>query len=107
MHVFWSSSTPWINSISNLFADDTNVDYADEDIKSLETVINCELCKVYNWLTANRLTLNMKNCNYVIFRPYQKGLVLKSKIVIYDNELNKLVDLERKEYVKYLGGLID
>lgn len=107
MHVFWSSSTPRINSISNLFADDTNVDYADEDIKSLETVINCELCKVYNWLTANRLTLNMKNCNYVIFRPYQKGLVLKSKIVIYDNELNKLVDLERKEYVKYLGGLID
>ena len=43
-----------------LFADDTNILYADKDIKSLETLVNCEIRKVCNWLTANRLTSNIK-----------------------------------------------
>ena len=90
-----------------LFADDTNILYADKDIKSLETLVNCELRKVCNWLTANRLTLNIDKSNYVIFRPYQKRLTLKPKIVIYDNVLSKFVHLECKDYVKYLGVLID
>lgn len=90
-----------------LFADDTNILYADKDIKSLETLVNCELRKVCNWLTANRLTLNINKSNYVIFRPYQKRLALKPKIVVYDNVLSKSVNLECKDYVKYLGVLID
>lgn len=90
-----------------LFADDTNILYADKDIKSLETVVNRELGKVYNWLTANKLTLNRKKSNYVIFRPYKKKLMLQPKICIYDNENSKLVTLECKDYVKYLGILID
>ena len=49
------------------FADDANILYADKDIKSLETLVNFELRKVSNWLTANRLTLNIKKPNYVIF----------------------------------------
>jgi hypothetical protein len=36
-----------------LFADDTNLLYADKSLKSLESVVNSELIKVYNWLTAN------------------------------------------------------
>ena len=90
-----------------LFAHDTNILYADKDIKSLETLVNCELRKVRNWLTANRLTLNIDKSNYVIFRAYQKRLTLKPKIVIYDNVLSKSVNLECKDYVKYLGVLID
>ena len=90
-----------------LFADDTNILYADKGIKSLETLVNCELYKVCNWLTANRLTLNIKKSNYVIFRPYQKRLALKPKIVVYDNVQSKSVNLECKDYVKYLGVLID
>ena len=81
--------------------------YTDKDIKSLETLVNCELRKVCNWLTANRLTLNINKSNYVIFRPYQKRLALKPKIVVYDNVLSKSVNLECKDYVKYLGVLID
>ena len=46
-----------------LFADDTNILYADKDIKSLETLVNSELRKVCNWLTANRLTLNIDKSN--------------------------------------------
>ena len=41
-----------------LFADDTNLLYADRDINSLERVVNVELSKVQEWLVANKLTLN-------------------------------------------------
>ena len=79
-------------------ADDTNILYVDKDIKSLETFVNCELRKVCNWLTANRSTLNINKSNYVVFRPYQKRLALKPKIVVYDNVLSKSVNLESKDY---------
>ena len=42
----------------SLFADDTNLLYADNDLRSLETTVNHELIKFYNWLTANKLSLN-------------------------------------------------
>ena len=45
--------------------------------------------------------------NYVIFRPYQKKLTYQPKIYIFDNEQNKSIELECKDYVKYLGILID
>ena len=43
-----------------LFADDTNAVYADKNLKSLESTVNQELCKLFDWLTANKLTLNIK-----------------------------------------------
>ena len=43
-----------------LFADDTNVLYDDKNLRSLELIVNQELCKLYDWLTANKLTLNIK-----------------------------------------------
>ena len=90
-----------------LFADDTNILYANKNIKSVESTCNEELFKVFNWLTANKLTLNIKKSNYVIFRPYQKILPYQPNISIYDNEKGKPANLECKEYVKYLGILID
>ena len=54
-----------------LFADDTNLLYA----------VNKELTSVCNWLTANKLSLNTKKSNFVIFRPYQKHILfISSKI---------------------------
>ena len=57
-----------------LFADDTSLLYADTNLKSLEKTVNSELLKVSDWLNANKLTLNAKKSNYVIFRPYQLKL---------------------------------
>ena len=42
-----------------LYADDTNLLYADRDLKSLESTLNTELINVCNWLTANKLSLNI------------------------------------------------
>ena len=63
---------------------------------------------MYNWLTSNKLSLNIKKPNYVIFRPYQKKKVnYDPQVNIFDNESNKKVTLERKNFIKYLGLLID
>ena len=69
--------------------------------------MNQELCKLYDWLTANKSTLNVKKINFVIFSPAQRKLTHLPKIKIFDNEQNTSVALECKEFVKYLGILID
>ena len=90
-----------------LFADDTNLLYANKNLRSLETVMNDELLKIVDWLTANKLSLNVKKTNYIIFHPYQKRLNYDVNIKILDSRVNKYFNLERKEYVKYLGVMID
>ena len=62
---------------------------------------------MYVWLTANKLTLNIKKTNFVIFSPAQRKFIYQPKIMIFDNEQNKNVALECKEFIKYLGILID
>ena len=62
-----------------------------------------ELLKLYDWLTVNKLTLNAKKSNYVIFRPYQKRLSHNISIKFFHNKLNAFVSPEQKSCVKYLG----
>ena len=47
-----------------LFADDTNILYADENLKAIEQTVNVELNNLHDWLTTNRLTLNTKKSNF-------------------------------------------
>ena len=51
----------------SLFADDTNILYADKHLKCIE------LQKLYDWLTPNKLTLNAKkNLTMSFFGPINK-----------------------------------
>ena len=105
----------FINDIPNssqklnfvLFADDTNMLYADKHPKSLEETVNKELKNVCKWLHVNKLTLNNFLSNFVIFRPPQRSLNYEIKLKVIDNSTNISSSLECKEYVKYLGVLID
>ena len=90
-----------------LFADDTNLLYADKKLKTLETIVNTELMKVYDWMSANKLSLNIKKSNFIIFHSYQKRINYNITLKLYDNQINRFVALERKDYVKYLGVLLD
>ena len=69
--------------------------------------VNVELNNVHDWLTTNRLTLNTKKSNFLIFRPRQKKMHFSPQISILDCETNQRVSLEQKSYIKYLGVLID
>ena len=105
----------YINDIYNssdklqfyLHADDTNLLYADKSLRSLESIVNGELANIYNWLTANKLSLNIKKSNFVIFHSYQKRIDYQVELKMFDNQLNTFISLESKNYVKYLGLLID
>ena len=46
-----------------LFADHTNILYADKNLKSLENIVNIELQNLHEWLTSNKLTLNTTKTN--------------------------------------------
>ena len=69
--------------------------------------VNSELKKLYLWLASNKLTLNTKKTNFVIFHPYQKSVDYLPQLKIFDTDTNQYVSLEMKNYVKYLGILID
>ena len=62
---------------------------------------------MYLWLVSNKLTLNIKRTNFVIFYPYQKSVDYLSQLKIFDTETNRYDSLEMKNYFKYLGILID
>ena len=90
-----------------LFADDTNLIYADKKLISLETVVNRELLSVCEWLSANKLSLNAKKSNFVIFHPSNKKLNYQVDIKMLDSSSNELISIEHKEYVKYLGSHLE
>ena len=84
-----------------------NILYADKDPKSLEQTVNAELNNLHDWLTTNKLTLNTKKSNLVIFRPWQKKIRYLPQISIFDSEKKWRISSENKSYIKYLGVLID
>ena len=80
---------------------------ANNNLKELESLVNRELGNVNEWLKANKLSLNIKKSNFVIFRPRQKNMPFIPRIRIFDPVTNTYANLEMKEYVKYLGLMID
>ena len=56
-----------------LFADDTNLFFSHNDIQTFTHIINSEILGLSNWFKANKLSLNVKKSNYVIFKPKQRG----------------------------------
>jgi hypothetical protein len=55
-----------------VFAGDTNLLYSDKNPKTLESIVNTELAKVYDWLQANKLTMNFNlilSCSILTKKP--------------------------------------
>ena len=57
-----------------LFADDTNIYYESSDLFNIQKILNRELRKVWKWLEANRLALNIEKINFVLFHSSQRKL---------------------------------
>ena len=69
--------------------------------------MNIELGKVSDWLNANKLTLNIKKTNFVIFQPYQGKINHLVYIKMIDNSIQQFIPLDCKTYAKSLGVLLD
>ena len=57
-----------------LFADDTTIFYSNSDPDHLASVMNSELTKISLWMKSNKLSVNIKKTNYVIFKAKQKSV---------------------------------
>ena len=44
-----------------MFADDTNLFFKHKNLETLYNIINCELAKISDWFTQNKLSLNIQN----------------------------------------------
>ena len=84
----------------HLFADDTSIFYSHKNAKDLEYIVNLELKNVSTWLSANRLSLNVDKSNF---------LTISKKKKTYSNIDIKIdnISIKEKDYIKYLGVLID
>ena len=87
-----------------MFADDTNLFYAEENIKRLFDTVNIELQKISQWFISNKLSLNVTKTKYSFFhKPSKKDnipLVLP-KLSICNNEI------KRSESIKFLGVFLN
>ena len=54
------------------FADDANLLYLDKSIKKLNKLVNYDLKNLLYWLNANKISLNVKKTELLIFKSKQK-----------------------------------
>ena len=81
-----------------IFADDTNIFYLDKNPVRLVNTINTELDRLSGWFKINKLSLNVKKSNFMLFN--------NKDIALLPIQLNH-VELERVKFTKFLGVLID
>ena len=87
-----------------MFADDTNMFYTSGSLTDLFSTINFDLNRAKDWFGVNKLTLNIKKCNYMLFHRKQRK--------ISGNQSDLLVkisgfQIERVKVTKFLGVYID
>ena len=100
----------YINDIENasvllykvIFADDTNLFMSNIDPFVLQAELNAELAKVDTWFKCNKLSLNIKKTNYIVFTTAQSKINTDNIIL----KINKQA-IERVRSTKFLGVMID
>jgi hypothetical protein len=100
----------YINDIINcsdimkfiLFADDTNLFFSGDDLWKLMSSVNTELIKLSDWFKSNKLSLNIKKTNYIIFGNKKIPKSLNQFQLSIDGNI-----LEQVENTKFLGVYID
>ena len=88
-------------SVVHHFADDTNLLYSHKNQKILRKNVNLDLSLLFEWLCANRLSLNVKKTEFIIFRPPRSHL--KDRVTLTLNRC-KIFEFTK---VKYLGIILD
>ena len=83
------------------FSDDTNLLCMSNSIKKLNKLVNANLKHLVHWLNANKISLNVKKTEMVIFKSKQKKFEGDLKIKLCGKRLYPT------ESVKHLGVKID
>ena len=83
------------------FAHDINSLYINDSIKKLNKVVNFDLKHLTNWLSANKISLNVSKTELTLFKPKMKNLDFNLKLKLNGKRLYPT------KSVKYLGIKID
>jgi len=78
------------------FADDTVLVQSDNHLGKLQNSFNCEMTKVMDWLTANKLSLSISKTEYMLITNKQ----VSTKSFAINAKGNRI---ERTLVYKYLG----
>jgi len=82
-----------------LFADDTTLTLTNGSVCELEKSVNSELTSIIAWMQANKLTINFKKTNFILFGDKSQ----KHSMNIFCSQQS----ITQVDSVKYLGILID
>ena len=75
--------------------------------KQIETLYKLELKGVCDWLKAKQLTLNVDKFNLVLPRRPKKKVTESIILKINKKKKKKKKKIKEKEYIKYLGVLLN
>ena len=82
------------------FADDTNLLYSCKSLTVLRKSINKDLKLLYDWLCANRLSLNTGKTEFIVFQPQRYKITERVTLKMHHSKL-----LESPK-IKYLGLIL-
>ena len=87
----------------SMFADDTSITASSESVEELEALLNSDLDNIYQWLVANKLTLNVSKTEYMIIfsRHNLSKINMDPKIKIGGESISRV------KTTKSLGMVID
>ena len=83
------------------FADDTNLLCSNKSLKKLKIALNKDLAILYDWLCANRLSINAGKTEFIVFRPSRKRIDLRITLKLHHTRLYE------SSKIKYLGLILD
>ena len=83
------------------FADDTNLFHTNKSVKNVNNLVNHDMKQLNNWLSANKISLNVEKTELVIFKAPRKALSDEIKIKRIGKRLYP------SNSIKYLGVRID
>ena len=98
----------YVNDIANvskllfpiLFADDTNVFLSGKNIDQMTNIMNEELDIIFLWLNYNKLSLNVKKPQFMVF-SLKKHITANTDMCI-NNQI-----IYRVEHITFLGVILD
>ena len=84
-----------------LFADDTSIFCSHPNVDHLLSIMNLELVKFATWMKSNKLSVNLKKSNFVVFRSKRKRINSDISMSLDGTPLNQV------HVVKFLGIFLD
>ena len=96
-------SIDFLYSTGSVFADDTNLTYASNNIYDINNRCNEDLANVAEWLSANKLTLNQSKTEFMLIGSRQRIKTLQTVPLLAING----VPVRQVAHTKSLGTYID